>query len=490
MAAAEPIAERRLHPATFLIRFVKQIPEFVVGLPAVIGFASDAGWGTILTIALVGGGLSLAFALLAWARFKYSVGESEIVIQSGVLHRQRRVIPFSRIQDLDIEQRLLPRLFGLAKVRIETGGSASDEGDLDAISLEEAHRLREIVRRGRADAPAAGAAPEAQMGEPLLFAMDFRRLIVAGLFNFSLIYLAVIGGAFQYLEPLADRYSDRLEQWSPPNGEEARLYGLYATLLLILLLLALGVLTGLFRTIARDFRYQLTRTAVGLRRRRGLFTLSEVVIPIRRVQAAILETGWLRRMFGWWRLQFQTLGINSQTSGHQDVAPFAQMEEIVPLLAEAGIRHLPAEADYLRVSRRFIIRRYLAHFLPLILLVLVGAVFVPAALLLLAPLLVGAFLVVLQWRRHRYVLAHGAVYVREGLLRPRLAIVPFARLQSLHVERGPLQRRFGLATLEIDTAGASVFSGVAVRDLEREAAEQLASRLLEEYLRARREARS
>jgi putative membrane protein len=250
------------------------------------------------------------------------------------------------------------------------------------------------------------------------------------------------------------------------------------------------VLTGLLRTIARDYRYQLNRTSTGLRRRRGLFTLSEVVIPIRRVQAAIIETGWFRRLFGWWKLQYQTLGIGLQNSGHQDVAPFAQMGEIRPLLAEAGIEHLPAEADYLRVSRRFIMRRYLAAFLPLTLLVLGLGVFVPVALLLLVPLLIGAPFVVLVWRRHRYVLAHGAIYVREGLLKPRLSIVPFGRVQSLHVQRGPLQRRFGLATLEIDTAGASMLRGVAVRDLEGEAAEQLASRLLEEYLRSRREARA
>jgi len=491
VAAAEAAGiGQRLHPATFLIRFVKQIPEFVVGLPAVIGFASDAGWTTILSIALVGGSLSLLVALLVWLRFRYTVGDDEIVVESGVLSRQRRVIPFSRIQDLDIEQRLLHRLFGLAKVRIETGGSGSDEGNLDAIALDEAHRLREIVRRGRSVVVAPSeAAPELEAAEPILFQMNLRRVLVAGLFNFSLIYLAVIGGAFQYLEPLADGYSDQLKGWAQPSREEAARYGVMITAALILLVLFLGVLTGLFRTLARDYGYRLTRAPGGLRRRRGLFTLSEVVIPLRRVQVAILETGWFRRLFGWWSLQFQTLGTNAQQSGHQDVAPFARTDEILPLLGEAGVEHLPAESEYHRISRRAVARRYLSDILPLSGIVLLAGIFFPAALLMLVPLLVGAVAVVLQWRRHRYLLTDRAVYIREGVLSPRVWIVPFERLQVTSVRRTPLQRRFRLATLEIDTAGASIFRAPSIRDLERETAEHLASRLLDEYLRARRGAK-
>ena len=114
----ETLADRRLHPGTLFIRFIRQVPEYVVGAPALIALASDAGIGRILLIALAGALIALVATLLTWLRFRYGLGEGEIVIESGVLHRQRRVIPFDRIQDIDIEQRLLARLFGLARVRI------------------------------------------------------------------------------------------------------------------------------------------------------------------------------------------------------------------------------------------------------------------------------------------------------------------------------------------------------------------------------------
>jgi putative membrane protein len=61
-------------------------------------------------------------ALLGWWRFTYEVREREIVIQRGLISRQRRVIPFDRVRDIAIERPLLARLVGTAKVRIETGG--------------------------------------------------------------------------------------------------------------------------------------------------------------------------------------------------------------------------------------------------------------------------------------------------------------------------------------------------------------------------------
>ena len=481
----DTLAERRLHPGTLLIRFVKQVPEYVVGAPAIIALASDAGVWRILLIALAGAALALLATILVWLRFRYGVGEHEIVIESGVLHRQRRVIPFDRIQDIDIEQRLLARLLGLAKVRIETGGAAKDEGSLNAVTLAEAHHLREVIRR-RSERPAA-VAEEGQnaVAEPVLFHMEMPRLLLAGLFNFSLFYLAVIAGAFQYFEPLLDRFLEDPRRWIEPGRARAAQFGFYLTLLAILIILLLGVITGLLRTIARDYRFHLSRSAGGLRRRRGLFTLSEVLIPIDRVQLALVQTGWLRRGLGWHSLDFQTLNADAQKSGHQDAAPFARIEEIVPILAEAGITALPPEEAYVRVSRRTIARRYLSHLAPLFLAALVASIFWPIAILSLAPLTLLAGAIVLLWQRHRYALTDDAIYIREGLFRPRLWIMPFAKAQAISVRRSLLQRRFGLASVEIDTAGASAFNFPAVRDLDRGGAEALAARLLDEYYRAR-----
>ncbi len=487
---AETIADRRLHPATLVTRFIRKAPEFVLGLPALVGFASDASMRRILAIALIGAGASFAASLLGWLRFRYGVGERDLVIESGVLHRQRRVIPFDRVQDIDIEQGLIARLFGTAKVRIETGGAGKDEGDLDVVALAEAHRLRDVIRHfapGQAEAAAApGAVPE----EPLLFEMRLPRLLIAGLFNFSLFFLAVLAGMLQYLEPLLERRRADLERWIEPSREVAAGAGLYVTLLIVGLLILLGVVTGLLRTIARDYRFRLTRTPVGLRRRRGLFTLSEAVIPLRKIQMAIIGSGWLRKRLGWHSLEFQTLGAEARQSGYQPAAPFARMAEIVPILKQAGFSDLPPPESYVRGSVLALPKRYLAGIIPLAIGAVAASFFWPAALFVLIPLAILAAAVVLQWRRHRYAVTEKALHISEGLLRPRLWIIPYGKAQTISVTRSPLQRRFSLASLTVDTAGASLFGVPTIRDLKAPAAEALAARLLEEYRAARLTARS
>ena len=42
---------------------------------------------------------------------------------------------------------------------------------------------------------------------------------------------------------------------------------------------------------------------------------------------------------------------------------------------------------------------------------------------------------------------------REGMLTRQMSLVPYARLQSVRVVRGPIQRWLRLATVYVDTAG-------------------------------------
>ena len=132
-------------------------------------------------------------------------GQNEIRIDSGILNRTHRSIPFGRIQDVDITQGPVARLFGLARVKFETGGSAGEEeGVLQAILLERAQELRELVRsrRGQAAAVATDAPTEAAPADTSpIYAMDLSRLLLAGTFNFS---LAVFAGLFGLTQTFGD----------------------------------------------------------------------------------------------------------------------------------------------------------------------------------------------------------------------------------------------------------------------------------------------
>lgn len=465
-------AERRLHPATLIGTTLKTIPQAVGGMAAYGAFIAEAGILRVLMFAAAGAAVAAAIGFLHWWRFRYGVGEAEFVIESGIFHRQRRVIPFDRVQDIAIEQGLLARAFGTAKVRIETGGSASDEGELDSISLADAQAMRDVIRTR-----SSAVASRGEAAEPVLFAMSLGRVLTAGLFNFSLVFLAAIFALFQYVEPWLGLV------WSKPErllGRAEKAAGGFTWelgLLLGALLIALGVASGIARTLSRDYGFRLTRAPAGLRRRRGLFTLSEAVIPIGRVQVAAIESGLFERRFGWFRLQLQTLGGETSQGGRQTAAPFARWQEIEPILDEVSLQLPAPDAPFVRSPRRAIVRRTLV---PLLLAITAAGVgvfatadaFIPAAVLAAIALLFG-----LAWRRHSFLLDGGSLFVKAGLLTRRLWALPLDKAQTISVAQSALQRRLGLANVLVDTAGAS---GRAPRvlDLDEADAHALADRLL------------
>ncbi|HEU0100540.1 MAG TPA: PH domain-containing protein [Allosphingosinicella sp.] len=472
-------ADRRLHPGTIALGFVKEAPQTILALPAAVAFSSSSGLINFLYMAAGLGVVLLAMKWLVWRRFKYGVGAAEIVIESGVLNRNRRSIPFDRVQDVDIERTFLARLLGLAKVRIETGAGGKDEGLLDSVSLAEAHRLREAVRAGQAGAVAAASVVETEApAGRILFAMDPPRLILFGLFNFSLVYIAGLFALLQTFDRFLPfdiydpaRWIGLVDEYLPAR------WTLGAVAAVLLVAAALGTIAGVLRTVARDFGFRLSLEGDRLRREQGLFTRKEAAIPRRRVQLAQVSGGPLREMFGWSGLSFQTLGAGADRGGLQSAAPFATRGEIEAVLAEVPALRMPPPPDLIQVSRRHILRKTAGTLVPALLAIAAMTYWLPLAPALLALLPLLAAGAALERRFHRYALDGDMLFVARGAWRRRLWLVPVRSVQSLSLSRGPIQRRLGLATLSIDTAGASLVHPLRIVDLRGEAAEALAAEI-------------
>jgi uncharacterized protein len=98
----------------------------------------------------------------------------------------------------------------------------------------------------------------------------------------------------------------------------------------------------------------------------------------------------------------------------------------------------------------------------------VGALFVAA--------LVSGWLVEFgRYRSWRYGERENDLVVMRGLLFRRVSVVPYGRMQFIDVTAGPVDRLFGLATVQLHTAAAA--SDARIPGLLRGDAEQLRDRL-------------
>ncbi len=76
------------------------------------------------------------------------------------------------------------------------------------------------------------------------------------------------------------------------------------------------------------------------------------------------------------------------------------------------------------------------------------------ALLLLTAVAVGVA-PDLRWRRWRYEIREDEVDLQRGIFWVTRTLVPLARIQHVDTQSGPLQRRFGLATVVFYTAAGA-----------------------------------
>lgn len=484
-AVGEP---ERLHPLFILTGFGGSL-RGMTGAYAAVGYFVVSGQmatALIVTLAMM---LFLGISLLLyWLRFEYRVGESEIRIDSGLFSRTHRSIPFDRIHDVDITQGPVARLTGLAKVKFETGSAAGkdDEGVLQAITLDRAQELRSLVRARRsgvADTSVATAAESEAEGAPV-FAMGLKRVLLAGMFNFSLALFAGLFGATQTFgevagfDPLSRTFWRDMLSAGDPIADFLLAHRVGAAFAGVLLLILAGLLTGVVRTALRDYGFRLDRVDVGLRRRRGLLTRTDVTLPRKRAQAAIVGSGPVRDAFGWRDLKVQSLARDEAGSGDHVLAPLASDAEVAGILAQLGWRAVPDAVAWRRVSRAYI-WAFAAGLSPLLLVVLVQLAVFPAIGAALAFVLAAAVaLRALAWKRTRFALDEDRLLIATGWWRRRLLIVPKPRIQSIDLTESFVSRAFGTATLTLGIAGGSGFAGHSVPSLPRESARQLREELL------------
>lgn len=445
-------------------------------IPAIaIAFSGIGGSGRFLIaigVALASIVIGTLVSYIGWRRLTYTIGAQDIRVESGVLSRAARSVPYERIQDVSLESKLLPRLLGLVAVKFETGAGGGEDLALQYLTSAEGERLRQLVRERRDEEHLAASGPASDPSAPalagadadegdVLFAMGPRRLLGFGLFEFSLAIFALLGGALQYVDSVTniDVWNvDLWRGWLEERGSTVARLGPYAqaagALAGLIALVFIGMATGIARTFAREWGFVLTRSPRGFRRQRGLFTRTDVVMPAHRVQALVIGTGLLRYRFGWHGLSFVSLAQDAGSASHV-VAPFATMEEIAPIIRSAGFQLPDAEISWHRASKRYLTDRIVFDTVLLGLAAIPAAIFAPFGIafipLGLAVLAAGAHMYAWEFRRH--ALGDRQVFASHGLLSPVSKIATRLKLHSVEIAQGPIARRRGYATVHLGLAG-------------------------------------
>ena len=465
-------SERRLHPISFLFQLAAQSRQVLLpGVFVLIAGARGGGdawqvWAMLFFVPM---------ALLSIARtlvFRYRMDPEELVIQSGLIFRQQRHVPYERIQNIDAIQNVVHRLFGVVEVRLETAGGTEPEAQMSVVSVAAFEELRAGVHAIRGQA-ADAAAPVDREPASTLLQLPARELVIAGLIQGR--GLIVIGALFGLLweAGLLDRMTGSL------FGGSVAGRGLLRQILragfggggtpwqtIGLTLVAFGMLLVVTRafsvgwSLVRLHAFTLRKAGEDLRADFGLLTRVTATIPVRRIQSVTLHEGPLHRMFGRASVRVETAGGESDESvqlQRQWLAPVIRPADIPALLAVV----LPAAqvdgVDWQPVDPRGVRRARLRGLTRAAILSLALVAFLDWWTLA----LFAALAAIGEVHARRSVRALGwaatgtGVHFRSGWLWRRLTFAPFAKVQVVGIQQTPFDRRLGMASVEVDMAGTT-----------------------------------
>ena len=480
--------EHRLHPLSWLFVLVAQLKQFILPLLVLLfagrGDRNDM-WGLIAVALLV------AVSLAEYFTYRYRLHGDGIVIRSGWLQRSVREIPFARIHNVNVHQSLLHRLVGVAEVRLEAAGGIKPEAQMRVLRMDQALALEALVRHRGTDATQAHPQDNAAASAPLL-ALDTGELIRLGLIsNRGMLVVAAAFGALaqtgdNVFGVLVERWGKvafgGLSDWAGQHLHDSAMGIVVAAASLLLVALVLVRLLSVLLAILQYHGFTLSEDAGRLRVERGLLARSRSSAKRHRIQAWSLREGVLHRWFGRRSLRVDTAaGQRGQQEQHtlKDLAPIA-----TPQHCDALIRHFLPDAGWGALDWQPLHRRaWLRIAVPGLLLALIAT----AALYWRFGnwgLLALTLLPLQLWRARRVAGACGwafngrLVAWRSGWLSRTWNFAEVDKLQAMRLAQSPLDRRLGMASLLLDTAGASPFGApLQLRHLPLQAARDLSARL-------------
>jgi putative membrane protein len=395
----------RLHPLSPAVRAGRVLVAFlVVFLPTFLG-GSRSGWdaavhGVILVVLL-------GLGVVSWLVTRWRIEGNNLHIETGLVRRSSLRYPLSQVQAIDTVRPGLARLFGLSELRLRMGGTGGS-ARLAYLPVKQADTLR-----ARLLALSLGHHEDAPEPEDKVFVTVPPGRVVASIL---LTPQAVIVVLFIAVAVVA---------FATHSAARNAIAGSTVPFLF-------ANVVALWRRFNRGYNATVAEAPEGLRVRSGLVETSAETIPRGRVQAVLLLQPLLWRPFGWCRLEVDVAGrIGDRGSERRSEA---RLRSVLPVGSRAQAQQLLAllVPGAPEPERR-----------P------------PTRARWKSPLRYG-----------QLSFGYDATYAvaTSGRLARIQAWAPLTKVQSLRRVQGPVQRRFGVATVRIDTAGKRF--GVAFRDLD------------------------
>jgi len=463
----------------FIANFIKVLLSNIVILLPALYLSYDFIMENLilgLTVIILLISFAVISTFLRFYFFQYRLKNDHIDIRSGVISKTHINLPFTRIQNVKLEQPIYYRWFNYTCLQLDTAGSAKQEAKIVALKADFAEQLKtEILAQhlskkepGTCNKPADQPLdPQKSVAEEVLNTRSIPDLIIHGLTN-NRIWI-FLGG----LAPFFDDFSHYILQFFQKTGVDIEhlltitdkpiwQIILYASTLTFLFLLIIS-LCSIAASILTFYRYTLSKLEDRYIRRSGLFTKHEVTMRLSRLQLVIRQQDWLDVLLKRINLTFEQINVSvnhnqMNAQNNKIIVPSIKPNECTKLLNDIYPENQMMTISYQAISKQFLLKNWGLILTPLCATLTILFIVGNKPLLLTAVLPLYVFLsalVVMRWYRWGYASDENYTYIRKGFFGVDYYCFPTYKTQQVHYKQSWFLKRHQLCSINFVLAAGT-----------------------------------
>lgn len=407
---------------------------------------------------LIAGASVLLFVLtrtiLDYLYFRFSIKDGQLVVRKGFFYRTAITVPLERIQAVHLEQSFLHSVTLTHKLIIDTAGKEGAEVTIYAIPSSDAVALRTLILN---QVDERATATETKPATKLVSKLDLLGLLKLSLsanhIETIAVVMAFIFSRYEDVKPLLE--NTPLLKNVISYGESVKYtWQLISTLFIIVVVIT--ILISCIRMFLRFCNYTVRMDRKGYYIRWGLLQVRQKMVPFKRIQMIRWRSNFFRRLIGLALLNLKVAGTDETKKKvllELPITDINQIRQIVPMYQPL----LPTETGAVsqKIHRSYAYRKTLFITFPVLIVIagLLALIWQWYALLVFTWLPYSLGLQLLYCRNFRFWATPEGLQQYKSTWGRTEAVLNWKNIQYVQIRQSIYQRKKGLATLLLNTAG-------------------------------------
>lgn len=391
-------------------------------------------------------------AFLEYFYFTFHVSEGQLIIKKGIFSKKTLVIPFERIQTVQLHQNLLHRIINHCKVAIDTAGTEETEVSIQSLSYSKAISLKELLTQ---EVVSSVTSEETVEKTIRLSPRDLFKMALSAnhLETFGLL-LAFVIARFQDVK---DLFGVDAADWMESQGKQVafttQLIGI-----MIFFVLAFSILISVLRIVLKFSDLTIQLGEKGFQLKHGMLSSQQQFIGSKKIQFIQWNANWIRRKVGMYMFHIKTAGETDLKKKQKIHVPVTR-EEHLHKLGSYYQDNLPsANTEAGTIQPQYFYRQVLYIVLPVTIIAttIIWIWWTWYAALFLIWSVNYIIKTKIYQKNFKIWVNDDAIEISKGVWGRQRLVVNWHNLQVITIQQSIYQRRKGLANLSMQTASGEV----------------------------------